>query len=79
MSRLDALDRLTLRTIPILLLAGLGISAAIAWYAATAPGEAAGLQIFVALALTTLAMTGLLAWTLRRAARETARAEVDLP
>ncbi len=78
MSRLDALDRLTLRTIPILLLAGLGISAAIAWYAATAPGEAAGLQIFVALALTTLAMTGLLAWTLRRAARETARAEAAM-
>jgi len=71
-------NRLPAWAIPAILLAGLGISALVGAYAATATGLRAGLGVFALLGVVTLLMTTLLAWTLRLAARETARAEAAL-
>ncbi len=72
------LKHLPVRAIPAVLLAGLGLSALIGWYAASATGLHAGMTVFGLLAAVTLVMTALLAWALRLAATETHRAETAL-
>lgn len=72
------LKRLPTWVIPGVFLTGMGISALVFWYAATATGLRAGLGVFSLLGAITLVMTLLLAWALRRAATETRRAETAL-
>ncbi len=72
------LNRLPAWVIPAVLLAGLGVSALVGWYATSATGHQAGLGVFILLGAMTPVMTALLAWVLRLAARETARAETAL-
>ncbi len=70
--------RLPAWAIPIVLLTGIGISALVSVYAASAIGMHVGFGVFALLAAITLVMTALLAWVLRLAAQEARRAETAL-
>ena len=78
MFRAEFLNRLPAWIIPAVVAAGLGVSALVAWYAASETGLRAGLGVFVLLGAITLVMATLLAWALRLAASETHRAEAAL-